>query len=242
MKPQQKRPSACVVCAKPFEEVFQLGKPRLYCGKRCQRAREKPNYPPRPCAECGTLFTPAAKHFLVCSTPCRLERDRRIARESYYRTQGRTAPDPTRPCEWCKEPMGAPLLRRKYHPGECERQAHLARHRDTQQRYLGRLGKQCVVCGEGFSSDQSGAKFCSPECRGVSRREVAREKYAKLREIPVEDESPIQLPREIACASCEHARVSTRSETGFICGLARAMECRPAGVARFWQAIQEESA
>ncbi len=60
----------CKSCGDAFVKTHQN---QLYCSRQCQRGT--PNYPPRNCGICGSMFTPHRRDAQTCSVECRMKRE-----------------------------------------------------------------------------------------------------------------------------------------------------------------------
>lgn len=141
-KPQ--RTAVCVVCA----TTFVAGRKDQ---RRCSdcRATDKRTYEARPCAACGTEFTPRDRGATHCSVAC----------------------SKLKPCCYCGQRKPKPG-RHAQHCIDCDAAHRRAlRHADAAARLGRTIGKPrrwyagtCINCGRPFVDNQPTRNSCSPRC------------------------------------------------------------------------------
>lgn len=87
----------------------------------------------------------------------------------------------------------------------------------------------CAQCGVRFTPRNRLNTLCSMACGYAYRLEVASTE--RRRRAAQRAEAKRAKVQRVACASCEHGRLSRSSETGYACGIEAAMRCRPHGPA-----------
>lgn len=89
----------------------------------------------------------------------------------------------------------------------------------------------CACCGKHFQPLNRRHAVCSQDCWRSQRAQVE----ALARKERAAERAAVKAKRPaIACASCEHGRISRSSETGYACGIEAAMRCRPYGPAALY--------
>jgi 5-methylcytosine-specific restriction endonuclease McrA len=83
------------------KRVGEVGQAKTYCSIRCRSAYQKRRESggaeswdpaPKPCGQCGALFTPAVPHHTYCSRACRRKRENKArfgksgSNSNYYRS------------------------------------------------------------------------------------------------------------------------------------------------------------
>jgi hypothetical protein len=176
---------------------------------------------------CVVCECPIGKLETTCGQPACLKtwqgwRNEAAGRPSHLASQPLPEPAPQRPaCITC----GAQRRLDSHTAGVCLKcAAKSARH-----------DKACDVCSRVFTPIRKTQLRCSEVCTQAA---MVRHRATRVRDRSGEAarrrEKLAAKEPALACASCEHGRLSRSSETGYACGLDAAMRCRPYGPAALY--------
>lgn len=201
-------PRQCVVCS---EDFFSNIKIKKACSPECgfthdrNRARAyarkkaeltpKVDYPPRPCAECGTEFKPAARTFLYCSPACNSKvQSRRFKRKVAKANQAALSAD-IRSCLVCEEEFVPAFYQQANCSDGCSHKARVQRNRlRYQPKRVSNPQRQCPECKALYTPRDDRQIGCTVECGAIiSKRLAANMRRARLAGSTVERVDPFEV-------------------------------------------------